>query len=129
MPDKVIIDTCIWVDFFNNPGCENKRMLDLLIDGDRAVVIGPVLAEVMNSCDTKPEAERVAWLLSGLESCPVSEGAWRHAGLMGRELKSRGIVLPLSDLVVAAVALRQDYELFTVDTHFDVVSGLRRFSV
>jgi len=45
--DLVLVDTCIWVSFFNRPQSREKQTVDELLDDDRATLIGPVLAEIL----------------------------------------------------------------------------------
>jgi hypothetical protein len=46
-PELVLIDTCMWVPFFNRPHSAEKRTIDGLIDEDRAALVGPILAEIL----------------------------------------------------------------------------------
>jgi predicted nucleic acid-binding protein len=52
---------------------------------------------------------------------------WIEAARLGRRLAAVGHRLPLSDLVLAAVSLRLDAEIYSTDPHFDLISELRRF--
>lgn len=45
--ELVLIDTCVWVPFFNRPQSAEKAAVDGLLDEDRATLIGPILAEVL----------------------------------------------------------------------------------
>jgi hypothetical protein len=47
MHDWVLADTLIWASFFSKPDSPEKRAVDDLIDADRVVLIGPILAEVL----------------------------------------------------------------------------------
>ena len=88
----VVADTSVWIPFFNHPGSAEKREIDGLIDSDRLVLVGVVLAELIQGCRTVSEAETTA--------------------------------LPLSDLVIAALALEHRLDVYTIDPHFEQVPGL-----
>jgi len=45
--DLVLIDTCIWVGYFNRRQSSERRTVDLLLDDDRAAITGMILAEVL----------------------------------------------------------------------------------
>lgn len=45
--DLVVIDTCIWVPFFNRPQSAEKTVVDALLDEDRAAILGPILTEIL----------------------------------------------------------------------------------
>ena len=46
---------------------------------------------------------------------------------LGRRLAAAGHQLPLSDLLLAAVAVRLNAEVYTSDPHFDLITELKRF--
>ncbi len=123
----VLIDTCIWIPFFNRPHSAEKRIVDALLDEDRVAIIGPILAEVLLGFRRTEHADWVASALRGTHERVLEWDDWRHAAQLGRGLAARGHQLPLTDLVVAAVALRHDVAVYSSDPHFDVVPNLKRF--
>jgi predicted nucleic acid-binding protein len=123
--DLVLIDTCIWVPFFNRPQSAEKKAVDALLDEDRAVLIGPILAEILQGFR---RADWVASSLRGLHYPEIQWEDWCAAAGLGRQLAVGGHRLPLSDLVVAAIALRTDSAVYSSDPHFDLITGLKRFS-
>ena len=52
---------------------------------------------------------------------------WCSAATLGRQLAAAAHRLPLTDLVIAAVARRRGLSVYTVDPHFDVFPDLKRF--
>jgi len=127
MPTLVLIDTCIWVQFFNSRRSAEKAAVDALLKEDRATLIGPILSEILLGFRHDDQADWVASELRGVRWLEVGWLDWQHAANLGRSLAASGHKLPLSDLVVASVALTGDAEVYTTDPHFDVIPGLRRF--
>jgi predicted nucleic acid-binding protein len=125
----VLIDTCIWVPFFNRPQSSEKKVVDRLLDDDRASLIGPVVAEILQGISREGSARYVASLLRGVHYVEIVRADWESAARIGRRLVASGHKLPLSDLVQAAVALRLDAEVFTIDPHFDLIADLKRFLI
>lgn len=126
--DLVLVDTCIWVPFFNRPHSREKQAVDELLDDDRAALIGPVLTEILLGFRRDEQADWVASELRGLRYLQVTWNEWRAAARLGRLLAATGHHLPQTDLVLAAVALEQDLEVYTADPHFDLVPNLNRFA-
>ncbi|HEY2415701.1 MAG TPA: PIN domain-containing protein [Pirellulaceae bacterium] len=126
MRDLVLIDTCIWVQFFNRPRSADKRAVDLLLDDDHAALIGPILAEVLIGFRRDDQADWVASTLRGIHFLEPSWDEWRSAAQLGRQLTTRGHTLPQSDLILAAVARSRSYAVYTTDPHFDLVADLKR---
>ena len=120
----VVADTSVWIPFFNEPESEEKRALDALIDADRLVMVGVVLAELIQGCRTAKEAEATTSRLAGLRFIETAFSTWRRAGEVSFGLRRKGVTLPLSDLVIAALALEHRLEIYTLDPHFKEVPGL-----
>lgn len=120
----VVADTSVWIPFFNHPGSAEKREIDGLIDSDRLVLVGVVLAELIQGCRTVSEAETTASRLAGLRFIETTFSTWRRAGDVSFGLRRKGITLPLSDLVIAALALEHRLDVYTIDPHFEQVPGL-----
>ena len=55
----------------------------------------------------------------------VTWDAWEKAGELSRDLRRRGITIPLSDMIIASLAIVEGYEVLTVDPHFQHVPGLK----
>ena len=124
---RVLIDTCVWVPFFNRAPSQEKQAIRRLLISDRAVLIGPVLAEILHGFRKSAHADWVESQLRGAIYIEASWHDWKRAAVQGRELASKGHRLPLTDLIIAAMALRLGYAVFTIDPHFDLIQGLNRF--
>ena len=120
----VIADTSVWIPFFNRPDSLEKQEMDALIDGDRLVMVGVVLAELIQGCRTPAETTAIAGTLGGLRYLETSFAIWRRAGELSFSLRRRGVTLPLSDVVIAAVAFEHRCHVYTLDPHFDRIPGL-----
>jgi predicted nucleic acid-binding protein len=107
----VLVDTCIWVPFFNRPQSADKKVVDALLDDDRAVLIGPIVTEILQGIPREAQANHVASLLRGMRCLEAVWDDWIEAARLGRRLAAAGHRLPLSDLILAAVSLRFDAEI------------------
>jgi predicted nucleic acid-binding protein len=126
MGTGIIVDTCVWIEFFRNPESELTLQLKEHIKERKVVMVGMVLAEILQSIMTKKEAGRVKESLKKLPYLEVTWDAWEKAGELSRDLRRRGITIPLSDMIIASLAMVEDYEVLTVDPHFQHVPGLKR---
>jgi predicted nucleic acid-binding protein len=125
--DLVLIDTGIWSAFFSKPASPEKRALDELLDEDRVALTGPVLAEVLRGFRRTEQADWVASRLRLAHYIEPTWEDWRNAATLGRELAAKGHDVPLTDLVLAALARRVDAFVFTSDPHFDLIPELKRY--
>ena len=126
--ELILIDTCIWVQFFNRPQSRDKQAVDVLLDDDRPALVGPILTEVLLGFRRDQHADWVASLLRGLHVLQVTWDEWREAARLGRQLMANGHTLPLSELVVASVAHQRNLAVYSTDPHFDLMPTLKRYA-
>jgi predicted nucleic acid-binding protein len=122
----VLVDTSVWIDFFRKEGAISKALEGLILTG-RAVVAGVVVFELSQGIRSAEEKTRILDLLSELNYVEMSIEVWQTAGELARSLKSKGLNLPVSDVLLAAVALKHDFSLFTLDRHFGGIPELKRY--
>lgn len=123
----VIVDTSVWIEYFNRPDSPEKHAVDALVDTDPPVLIGIILAELLQGCRTSKEADSILLPLRALPFLEMTFASWRRTGELSSALRRRGITLPLSDLIVAAAALEHGCSVFTSDPHFRQIPGLRLY--
>jgi predicted nucleic acid-binding protein len=101
--------------------------LKALLERDELATTGLVIAEVLQGATS--EENYVEWndKFAAPHFYLASGGTWERAGRLSYELRRRGQETPLSDLVIAAVALEHDLEVYANDPDVDRVPGLRRY--
>jgi predicted nucleic acid-binding protein len=92
------------------------------------VVCGVVRCEVSRGLRSKSrlEAFRRAWEV--MRYVPTDNRLWIEAEHTLRELDRSGVVLPLTDVVIACCARRVDGLVLTFDRHFEAIPGIRAVS-
>ncbi len=88
-------------------------------------MVGMVLAELLQGIRGAREGKRVRAALRQLPFLDTSREHWERAGELSSALRRKGRTIPLSDLLIASVALSHDLEIFTTDPHFRAVPGLK----
>jgi len=113
-----VVDTSVWVSFLRWGADPASGELDRLIQHHRAILVGPVLAELLQGVrGPKPEA-LLRKLFAVLPYLPDDRSDWEKAGSLLFDLRRRGITLPLPDVLIAAVARRHGLPVLTLDPHF-----------
>lgn len=123
----VITDTAIWIDYLRNKRSSLADEVEKLIDDGRVALVGVILAELLRGLRTQEERHNLEWQLQGATFLEMSMAAWRRAGVLSSDLDSRGQPIPMSDVFIAALALDGDYEVYTLDKHFERIPGLRLY--
>ena len=123
----VIADSNIWISYLRSPDGDMGSVLQLLLDTDRILMTGVVLAEVLQGGRTEGEYATLLPRLAALPYAEMNADAWAAAGRIGLRLRMQGGLIPLTDLAIAALAIEGDHEVFSLDGHFDRIDGLKRY--
>ncbi|MBM3156524.1 MAG: PIN domain-containing protein [Chloroflexi bacterium] len=127
MSPQVLIDTSIWVEYFRGKDQELVESVKNLIRTRRATLCGIVLSELLAGVRTKKIRDILKQTLDALEYVEVSRDTWTSAGELSDSLRRQGISVPLTDLILAALALENNVELFTLDSHFRRIAEIKQF--
>jgi predicted nucleic acid-binding protein len=127
----VLPDTSIWVGYFRNTRRDDADHLASLIAAGEVVVCGPVLAELSAGAGQEQRADLLGTLL-GLPWADLDLEAWLAIGEAAGKLRRSGTPLPLTDLAIAAAALRGGHALWSLDSDFErihaALDGLELYS-
>ena len=127
----VIVDTSAWVEYLRATDSAVHRTLRSAIEsGAPLATPAPVVMELLAGCTTEQAVREIQSLLARFEILEV-EGLvdFEDAALIQRTCRRAGeTVRSMIDCLIAAVALREDRALLTVDRDFEVIArhvGLR----
>ena len=128
MNTGIIVDTCVWIEFFRKPESDHTVHLKGLLRERRVAMVGMVLAEILQGIKVQKEARLVKESLKKLPYLEMTRDIWEKAGEISASLRRKGITIPLSDLLISALAIYVGYEVFTIDPHFEQVHGLKLYN-
>ena len=125
MDTRIIVDTTIWIEFFRDPQLTHSNHLKDLLRQQRVVMVGMVLAEIVQGVKDPKEARLVLASFKKLPYSEMTRDRWQQAGEISASLRKKGMTIPLSDLIIAACALAQGCEVYTLDPHFKRIPGVK----
>lgn len=125
----VIVDTSVWLQFFRLQPSSVKKEMDRLRARGEIAIVGVVLAEVLQGARTQREAEQLSAGLKGFPYLAETQETWMRVGELARQLRQKGVTVPILDLLIAALALEHGCEVYTLDEHFERVPGLTLHAV
>ncbi len=121
----VVVDTSAWIEALRPDGSPRvRRLVDEAIEVGLAAVVDPVLAELAVGARSSAERGLLSELLAVLPCIHVQPETWQAAAELGAGARAAGLSVPLVDLVIAALAMADDFELLHVDRHFVLLSEL-----
>lgn len=125
MKSRILVDTSVWIEFFRGRDSRVKDCLSGLIKSQSAYLTGLVIAELFHGVKKTGEIKVLKETLPALPYFEVSKTTWEATGEMLRSLRIKGISLPLTDVLLAAVAEENDCEILTFDEHFKQIEQVK----
>ena len=126
--EKIIADTCVWIEFFRKKTMISQE-LKKLVAGRQVLMSGIIVYELLQGVKKKKDAENIKRGTLALGYLEVTSETWLMAGDLFFELRRKGITLPPSDVLLAALTIESQCRLFTIDRHFDQIPNLKRYQI
>jgi predicted nucleic acid-binding protein len=122
---QVLVDTPIWslalrrsAEDLNPAEKKQNVALEELIRDGRAQLIGPVRQELLSGVPREATFARLRDYLRAFDE-PILESAdYEDAAHVDNRCRSRGIAPTNIDVLICAVALRRNWQVFTADQDF-----------
>jgi predicted nucleic acid-binding protein len=129
----LVVDSSVWIDFFNGRNSVARYELRRLLDDGHTRLVVPdlVLYEVLRGFREERALRQARVLLQTLhvEDCGGENLALAAAGHY-RHLRARGITVRSSiDVMVAAFCIENDYLLLHSDRDYDALAAHRGLRV
>lgn len=121
--NKVLLDTCAWIDFLRSEKGVLGNYVVKAIESDQALLCGVVITELLQGAKGKKEKQQLEFLISSIETIETSKDDWVEAGLCLHGLRRKGITLPVTDALIATLALHHSVPVLTIDRHFEYLSA------
>ncbi len=118
MKDRVVVDTSCWIEYFNRPESEVGKEVEILLQDDRVVIVGCVIAELLQGAKKKEEFEALKDSLGTISYLAEKYNTWEEVGRLAFELRRKGVTIPLTDCLIAALIQEEACSIFTLDSHF-----------
>lgn len=129
MKPDILVDTSIWIEYFNRDKSFIADSLERLIGEDKVVVAGIILTELLQG--TKNEKEFHA-ILENITALPFLESrlnTWIEAGRISFNLRRTGLTIPTTDIIIASLAIENNCQIFSLDPHFEKIPEVNRYSL
>ena len=122
----LLIDTSVWIDFFNNRDTKQVSLLKFAInDAEDICICGVILTEVLQGIRNDFEYEQVKKMFRSLTDLTLSNDTFIQSADIYRSLRKQGITIrkPI-DCMIAAVAIGHDIPLLHNDKDFVPIEKL-----
>ncbi len=121
---KIIVDTSVWIEYLKNRPTLAENLDQQLLAGS-IFTVGPVIAELLQGARTEKDYRILKNSIDGLPFIETTFEDWTLAGEISHKLRRKGFTLPITDCVIAAVAIHQNASVMTYDRHFANIPNLK----
>jgi predicted nucleic acid-binding protein len=119
---KVLVDTPIWSLAFRkkNAAEDNIKIQNLieLIQDDRIAIIGAIRQEVLSGISDKNKFYQIKSNMSSFLDFDLHTDDYEFAADCSNECRRNGIQGSHTDFLICAVAIRNNWQIFTEDDDF-----------
>jgi predicted nucleic acid-binding protein len=125
----IVVDTSVWVQALRTRDSPERQEMDRLLAREEIAMVGPVLTEVLGGARSDQEFEALRPRLMALPHFPETRLTWLRVGEVSFQLRRVGSLVPLIDIVIAALAIEHDCSVYTLDQHFQRIPGVAMHQV
>ncbi len=130
MSDKLIIDTSVWITYFQaGPPGRITALVDEMLDTGDIHVPKIVLAELIQGAHSEKEITIIRDFLDAFRDIGEREDTWLEAGGLFYALKKKGKTVNPADCYIAVLAAENNCSILTLDRHFKDIQKERRIKL
>ena len=116
--EKILIDTSVWIDYFNGRDSSAAQQTDNILDTAEVYVPMVVIAELIQGAKTQKEIAVIKEFLDAFHIIDHSKSTWIEAGELSFSMKQKGRTINLTDCYISIIARENACKIFTMDKHF-----------
>ena len=113
----IVVDTSVWIDFFNGNSSKVQATIIDLIDRDQVILVYPVFLELLAGA-RKSDLHKLKYFLSALNVKMVTSECWHQAEKWIEFARGKGQTFAVMDLLIAAISNNHSASIWSLDTDF-----------
>jgi predicted nucleic acid-binding protein len=120
----VLVDTSVWISALRRDGkIKIREEVEKLLLEEKIVTIKLIILELLRGSKTQKEYHELLTDFLALSILKISEEVWQTAFKLTLHLKTKGLLVPVTDLLIASAAIVHNCILLHEDKHFDLISN------
>ncbi len=119
---KILIDTSVWIEFFNIPDSKNTAIVKNLLTNDLVTLAGPIVLELYQGTGSTKDLKKLEEVIDVLEILQFEQKLWKECGELANKLKIHGFTVKTIDIIIAGIAIYNKCKIFSLDNHFAIIS-------
>ncbi len=119
----ILVDSSVWIYYYRPSGPEKiKETIKEAISSDLVAINGIISVEILSGISKKEDFNKVSSDFKGFHFLSLDEEIFVDASALGSSLRRKGITIPATDLIIASSAIKADYTIYHIDSHFDTLA-------
>lgn len=121
----ILVDTSVWIDYFNGRSTNHTETLDQLLSDDTVLIGDIILTEILQGFDKKRDFDLARNALDELECVQITHKSLAvKAASNFRYLRSKGITIRKTiDMLIATWCIENTIPLLHNDSDFDFIAS------
>ena len=125
---RVLVDTSVWIEFFKANSSVSNNLELLLIEGS-VEICGVVLFELLQGIKSESEKLKIKEILLNLPYVEINQNIWQKSAEISLNIKKKGYTIPFSDILIGTLAMENNFSVFTLDRHFELIPELALYKI
>lgn len=121
-----LVDSSSWIEFLRGRPSEPAQRVQHLLASGEAAWCDLIAVELWNGVRVGTERKALEALEAELTTFPLDEVGWKLSRKLAFRSRQSGVIVPTSDIVIAACAVAHGLELEHCDKHFDELLPLAK---
>jgi predicted nucleic acid-binding protein len=127
MKDEIIlVDTTVWIHFLRGSSTVIGERLVPLIVSDRLATSPVIIMEILRGSKSQKEYDKLHEDLCALRCFETSQVIWDRACNLAYTLRKKGLNVPLTDTLIAALAIGNNAVLLHDDKHYEMIASVEQ---
>jgi hypothetical protein len=119
--DRYLIDTTVWVRYFGGEASVEARVRSLILQ-DKVLTAGIIMLETLRGARMTAEYSQLYRDFKALTLLSLDTDVWEESYKLGFKLRKSGVMVPLADILISALAIRHECPLMHRDKHFPLIA-------
>lgn len=116
----ILLDTSVLVRYLRTASPAIRQVLA----ATECALCGVTRAEILHGARTPHDAQKLCDAMEAFVQLPIPEATWDHLGHLLASLRAKGLPMPFQDVLLAAIAIDHDVELWSYGAHFQTIKSV-----
>jgi predicted nucleic acid-binding protein len=121
MIDKYMIDSSVWINYFRDKNYEFTPFIKELMEKDQVYINGIIQIELLKGAKSEKNYRSLKNSLNGLHFLEIDKGLFDSISEAAFKLRTNGVTVPLTDLIIAVQCVENGLILIEEDRHFEFI--------